>query len=82
MFPVRVGDPRARILYTKMLPAGWSDKTKLILISTLVEVLVEVELELGNLKGLRLINSLDVKSIDFKIQIISNPCSISLYIIL
>ena len=26
---------------------GWSDKTKLILISTLVEVLVEVEVELG-----------------------------------
>ena len=30
---------------------GWSDKTKLILISTLVEVVVEVEVELGN-KGL------------------------------
>ena len=28
---------------------GWSDKTKLILISTLVEVVVEVEVELGNL---------------------------------
>ena len=27
---------------------GWSDKTKLILISTLVEVVVEVEVELGN----------------------------------
>ena len=26
----------------------WSDKTKLILISTLVEVVVEVEVELGN----------------------------------
>ena len=26
---------------------GWSDKTKLILISTLVEVVVEVEVELG-----------------------------------
>ena len=29
---------------------GWSDKTKLILISTLVEVVVEVEVELGNFK--------------------------------
>ena len=28
---------------------GWSDKTKLILISTLVEVVVEVEVELGNI---------------------------------
>ena len=28
---------------------GWSDKTKLILISTLVEVVVEVEVELGNM---------------------------------
>ena len=27
---------------------GWSDKTKLILISTLVEVVVEVEVELGS----------------------------------
>ena len=27
---------------------GWSDKAKLILISTLVEVVVEVEVELGN----------------------------------
>ena len=27
---------------------GWWDKTKLILISTLVEVVVEVEVELGN----------------------------------
>ena len=27
---------------------GWSDKTKLILISTLVEVVVEVKVELGN----------------------------------
>ena len=27
---------------------GWSDKTKLILISTLLEVVVEVEVELGN----------------------------------
>ena len=27
---------------------GWSDKTKLILISTLVEVVVEVGVELGN----------------------------------
>ena len=27
---------------------GWSDKTKLILISTLVEVVVEVEVDLGN----------------------------------
>ena len=27
---------------------GWSDKTKLTLISTLVEVVVEVEVELGN----------------------------------
>ena len=27
---------------------GWSDKTKLILISTLVEVVVEVVVELGN----------------------------------
>ena len=27
---------------------GWSDKMKLILISTLVEVVVEVEVELGN----------------------------------
>ena len=27
---------------------GWLDKTKLILISTLVEVVVEVEVELGN----------------------------------
>ena len=27
---------------------GWSDKTKLILISTLVEVVVEVDVELGN----------------------------------
>ena len=26
---------------------GWSDETKLILISTLVEVVVEVEVELG-----------------------------------
>ena len=26
---------------------GWSDKTKLILISTLVEVVIEVEVELG-----------------------------------
>ena len=26
---------------------GWSDKTKFILISTLVEVVVEVEVELG-----------------------------------
>ena len=32
---------------------GWSDKTKLILISTLVEVVVEVEVEveLGNTIG-------------------------------
>ena len=30
---------------------GWSDKTKLILISTLVEVVVEVEVELGNNKN-------------------------------
>ena len=30
---------------------GWSDKTKLILISTLVEVVVEVEVELGNILG-------------------------------
>ena len=29
---------------------GWSDKTKLILISTLVEAVVEVEVELGNTK--------------------------------
>ena len=29
------------------LAGGWSDKTKLILISTLVEVVVEVEVELG-----------------------------------
>ena len=28
---------------------GWSDKTKLILISTLVEVVAEVEVELGNI---------------------------------
>ena len=28
---------------------GWLDKTKLILISTLVEVVVEVEVELGNI---------------------------------
>ena len=28
---------------------GWSDKTKLILISTLVEVVVEVEVELGKI---------------------------------
>ena len=28
---------------------GWSDKTKLILISTLVEVVVEVGVELGNM---------------------------------
>ena len=27
---------------------GWSDKTKLILISTQIEVVVEVEVELGN----------------------------------
>ena len=27
---------------------GWSDKMKLILISALVEVVVEVEVELGN----------------------------------
>ena len=27
---------------------GWSDKMKLILISTLVEVVVKVEVELGN----------------------------------
>ena len=30
---------------------GWSDKTKLILISTLVEVVVEVEVELGKKVG-------------------------------
>ena len=30
---------------------GWSDKTKLILISTLVEVVVEVEVELGKNKN-------------------------------
>ena len=30
---------------------GWSDKTKLILISTLVEVVVEVEVELGNIRA-------------------------------
>ena len=35
---------------------GWSDKTKLILISTLVEVLVEVEL--GNYKSLPMENTL------------------------
>ena len=29
---------------------GWSDETKLILISTLVEVVVEVEVELGKKK--------------------------------
>ena len=29
---------------------GWSDKSKLILISTLVEVVVEVEVELGKNK--------------------------------
>ena len=28
---------------------GWSDKTKSILISTLVEVVVEVEVELGKM---------------------------------
>ena len=28
---------------------GWSDKTKLILISTLVKVVVEGEVELGNI---------------------------------
>ena len=28
---------------------GWSDKTKLILISTLFEVVVEVEVELGKI---------------------------------
>ena len=28
---------------------GWSDKTRLILISTLVEVVVEVEVELGKI---------------------------------
>ena len=28
---------------------GWSDKTKLILISTLVELVVEVEVEIGNM---------------------------------
>ena len=32
---------------------GWSDKTKLILISTLVEVVVEVEVELGKKKKIR-----------------------------
>ena len=31
---------------------GLSDKTKLILISTLVEVVVEVEVELGNYENL------------------------------
>ena len=31
---------------------GWSDKTKLILISTLVEVVVEVEVELGNISDI------------------------------
>ena len=34
--------------YYSGLVGGWSDKTKLILISTLVEVVVEVEVELGN----------------------------------
>ena len=29
---------------------GWWDKTKLILITTLVEVVVEVEVELGNIR--------------------------------
>ena len=28
---------------------GWSDETKLILISTLVELVVEVEVEIGNM---------------------------------
>ena len=34
-----------------MVGGGWSDKTKLILISTLVEVVVEVEVELGKNRG-------------------------------
>ena len=33
--------------YSGWVVGGWSDKTKLILISTLVEVVVEVEVELG-----------------------------------
>ena len=32
-----------------VVAGGWSDKTKLILISTLVKVVVEVEVELGNI---------------------------------
>ena len=32
-----------------MVVGGWSDKTKLILISTLVEAVVEVEVELGKI---------------------------------
>ena len=34
---------------------GRSDKTKLILISTLVEAVVEVEVELGNIQRIRMI---------------------------
>ena len=34
---------------------GWSDKTKLILISTLVEVVVEVEVELGKIGDLKMV---------------------------
>ena len=35
----------------RLCGGGWSDKTKLILISTLVEVVVEVEVELGNMQN-------------------------------
>ena len=34
---------------------GWSGKTKLILISTLVEVVVEVEVELGKIGDLKMV---------------------------
>ena len=45
--------------------SGWSDKTKLILISTLVEVVAEVEVEIGkNLVLLLARRSIIVKNAD------------------
>ena len=54
---------------------GWSDKTKLILISTLVEVVVEVEVELGNEMKLLFIkspNTATLKHIPFQLRLCSN----------
>ena len=44
---------------------GWSDKTKFILISTLVEVVVEVEVELGKKNQAKIIMVLECDSTEY-----------------